>query len=104
MLSQSRIAKIKSEIEQTANTHLNTKDAPTALSHFTDDIIAVTNTTLFPSPESLAADVREYYKILKKVNYASWEDVHIHVINESAATFTAKFNYDLQVWTIKFFI
>ncbi|MHC4457103.1 MAG: nuclear transport factor 2 family protein [Planctomycetota bacterium] len=107
--------KIEAEVEQAATTHLNTKDVDTALSHFTDDVLAISNVKLFPSRESLAADIGGYYKILKKVNYASWEDVHIHVINERAATFTAKFSYgftstddqitDLKgVWTALFIL
>jgi ketosteroid isomerase-like protein len=115
MISTSQIIKIKTEVEQAATTHLNAKDVETALSHYTDDVLAVSNFKLFPSRESLAADIGEYYKILKKVNYASWGDVHIHVINESAATFTAKFSYgftsvndninDLKgVWTALFIL
>jgi len=93
MLSASQISKIETEVEQAATAHLNAKDIDTALSHFTDDVLAVSNTTVFSSCESLAVDVSEYYKILKNVNYASWEDVHINVINESTAIFTAKFSY-----------
>jgi ketosteroid isomerase-like protein len=115
MLSIRQIARIQAEVEQAATKHLNTKDVDTALSHFTDDVLAVSNVKLFPSRESLAAEVGEYYKTLKKVNYASWEDIHIHVINESTATFTAKFSYgftstddqitDLKgVWTALFIL
>jgi ketosteroid isomerase-like protein len=115
MLSINQITKIQADVEQAATKHLNSKDVDTALSHFTDDVLAVSNVKLFPSRESLAADIGEYYKILKKVNYASWEDVHIHVINESVATFTEKFSYgftsiddqitDLKgVWTALFIL
>ena len=115
MLTMNQITRIKTEVEKAATQHLNTKDVDTALSHFTDDVIAVSNVNLFPSRESLAAEIGEYYKILKKVNHASWKDVRIHVINESAATFTAKFNYgftsindqitDLEgVWTALFIL
>jgi ketosteroid isomerase-like protein len=113
MLSTSQIEKIKTEIEWAATALLHAKDRDTALSHYTDDILAVSNTQLFPSRDSLAADIGEFYKILKKVNYASWEDVYIHVIHENAAVFTAKFSYgftsmdekdtDLKgVWTALF--
>ena len=115
MLSTSQIMKIEAEVEKAATKHLNAKDVDTALSHFTDDVLAVSNVTLFSSRESLTSDIGEYYKILKEVNYASWEDVHVHVINESAATFTAKFSYgftsmdgeitDLKgVWTALFIL
>ena len=114
-LSARQIKRIKAEVEQAATRHLNTEDIDTALSHFTDDVLAVSNVKLFPTRESMAADIREYYKILKKVNYAFWEDIHIHVLNESAATFTAKFNYgftgtddqviDLKgIWTALFIL
>lgn len=93
MLTTSQIVQIEAEVKQAATTHLNAKDIGTALSHFTDDMLAISNTTVFSSREELAADIGEYYKILKSVNYASWEDINIHVINENAATFTAKFSY-----------
>ena len=109
-LSESQVAQIEAEIKQAAIDHLNTKDADTALSHFADDIIAVSNDKLFPSLEKLSEDVRAYYKILKEVNLAAWDEIHIRVINTNAAVFTAKFRYgftskdktrtDLQgIWT-----
>jgi len=113
MLSDNHLSKIKSEIIEAATVHLNTTDADSALSHYTEDVIAVSNLKLFDSFESLADDVKEYYKILKEVNHASWDDIHIHVIGETAATFTAQFRYgftdidnqktDLQgIWTALF--
>lgn len=109
-LSESQVAQIKAAVKQAAIDHLNTKDADTALSHFADDIIAVSNDKLFPSFESLAEDVRAYYDILKEVNLATWDEIYIRVINTNAAVFTAKFRYsftskdnnrmDLQgIWT-----
>jgi ketosteroid isomerase-like protein len=110
MLSENQIIQIKKEVEQAATDHLNTKNAETALSHFADDIVAVSNDKLFPSFESLAEDVRAYYAILKEVNLAAWDEIHTRVINTNAAVFTAKFRYsftsienkrtDLQgIWT-----
>ncbi|MHC4476204.1 MAG: YybH family protein [Planctomycetota bacterium] len=109
-LSESQIAQIKAEIKQAAIDHINAKDAATALSYYADDVIAVSNDTLFPSFEKLAEDVKAYYDILKEVNLAVWEEMHINVINTDAALVTAKFRYsftstnnertDLQgVWT-----
>ena len=92
-LRESQIAQIKSEVKQAAIDHLNTKDADTALSHLTEDILAVSNDRLFPSFEALAEDIRAYYDILKEVNLASWDEIYIRVINSSAAVFTAKFRY-----------
>ncbi|MCK4560684.1 MAG: nuclear transport factor 2 family protein [Calditrichia bacterium] len=81
------------EIKQAAIDHLNTNSAKEALSHFTNDIVAVSNDKFFTSYDSLAEDVNRYYEILKEVNYAQWDDIQIKIINHNAATFTAKFRY-----------
>lgn len=88
-----QISQVKKEIKQAATEHLNTKNAREALSHFTKDIVAVSNDKIFTSIDSLAIDVKEYYNILKEVNEARWKNIHIQVINENAATFTAEFIY-----------
>lgn len=85
--------KIKKEIKKAAIDHLNCLTAEKALSHFTKDIIAVSNDRLFASYDELKKDVQDYYNILKKVNYTEWSDIHILIINDDAATFTAKFKY-----------
>lgn len=92
-LSKSQVTQIKAEVKQAAIDHLNTKDAEMALSHFADDIIAVSNDKFFPSFEALAEDVRAYYEFLEDVNLAAWDEIHIRVINTNAAVFTAKFRY-----------
>jgi hypothetical protein len=93
MIAQTKLSKIKREIEEAAFNHLNAKTADDALSHFHKDIIAVSNDKLFTSYKELARDVREYYKILKRVNFSRWEDIQIQVIDQNTATFTAKFRY-----------
>jgi len=109
-LAESQIAQIKAEVKQAAIEHLNAKDAATALSHYTEDAMAVSNDTLYPSFEKLAEDIKAYYDILKEVNLAVWDNMYINVINTDAALVTAKFRYsftstnnektDLQgVWT-----
>ena len=92
MLTEDKIDKIKTEIKQAAQTHLQAKDAKEALSHFSENIVAVSNDKLFPSFKTLADDVNEYYKILKDVHVASWDDITVQVINENTATFIAKFD------------
>ncbi|NIV98167.1 hypothetical protein GWN26_03040, partial [Candidatus Saccharibacteria bacterium] len=52
-LTKTKIAQIKAEVKQSAIEHLNARDAQTALNHFTEDVIAVSNTRLFPNFESL---------------------------------------------------
>lgn len=92
-LSEREAAQIEAEVKQAANAHLNAKDASTALSHFTEDVIAVSNVKLFPSYEMLAEDVNAYYNILKEVNLAVWDEMYINVINSEAAIVTAKFRF-----------
>jgi ketosteroid isomerase-like protein len=112
-MSENQIAQIKAEVKRAAINHLNAKDAATALSHYTEDVIAVSNDKLFGTFEALAEDVRAYYNILKEVNFAVWDEMHINVINSGAVVFTAKFRYsftntdnertDLQgIWTALF--
>lgn len=84
---------IRAKVVQAATDHLNAKDARTALSHFTDDAIAISNTILFPTLGELAKDVHAYYDILREVNLAVWDEMHIHIINADAALVTAKFRY-----------
>ena len=109
-LTQTLCDQIKAEVKQAAIDHLNAKDATTALSHFTENVIAVSNVKIFPTFEALAEDVKAYYNILKEVNLAVWDEMTIKVINADAALVTAKFRYsftdtnnektDLQgVWT-----
>jgi ketosteroid isomerase-like protein len=94
MISGENLNKINSEIKRAALDHLHAKDAKEALDHFTNDVVAVSNEKLFPSFQALAEDVKAYYEILKEVRYADWDDIHIQMIDENAATFTAKFRYD----------
>ena len=70
MLSMSHIKRIQAEVEQAATRHLNTEDLDTALGHFTDDVLAVSNVQLFISRASLAAAIGEYYRSLKTVSIA----------------------------------
>jgi hypothetical protein len=93
MVSISEKNKISKEVRQAAVEHLCSRTAKEALSHFTKDIIAVSNEKLFPSYAILAKDVEDYYNILKEINIASWDDIRIQVINKNAATFTARFHY-----------
>jgi ketosteroid isomerase-like protein len=92
-LTETLSDKIRAEVEQAATAHLNAKNATTALSHFTKNAIAVSNTKLFPSFEALSEDVKAYYSILQEVNLAVWDEMHINVINTGTALVTATFRY-----------
>jgi hypothetical protein len=94
LLTKIQIKRIKSRIRRLATTHLHAKNAEEALSHFSKDVIAVSNDKLFPTFDVFAEDVIEYFKILKKVNRAAWKDVHIQVIGKNTSSFTARFRYN----------
>jgi ketosteroid isomerase-like protein len=92
-LSENQLTRIKAEVKKAAIDHLNSKDAVVALSHYTEDVIAVSNTRLFPSYEMLAKEVKAYYRILKEINLAVWDEMHIRVIDANSAIVTAKFRF-----------
>lgn len=92
-LSDEQLALIRAEIDKAATDHLHARDADTAMSHFADDVVAISNLRIFPSRQALAEDVRAFYDILQEVNEVVWNDAHIAVVDEHTATFTAKFRY-----------
>ena len=57
MLSANQITRIEAEVKQAATAHLNAQDLDTALSHFTEDVLAESNDRLFPSLDSLATNI-----------------------------------------------
>lgn len=69
-MTREQASAIEAEIQRAAEDHLQARDASTAMSYYTDDVIAVSNNKLFPSYKRLAEDVRSYYEILKRVDYA----------------------------------
>ena len=92
-LSDEQLALIRLEVDKAATEHLHAQDADTAMSHFADDVVAISNLQIFFSRQSLEEDVRAFYDILQEVNEAAWNDAHIVVVNQGTATFTAKFRY-----------
>ncbi len=112
-LSTKPFAEIEAEVKQAALDHLNAKDAATALSHYTEDAIVVSNGFLYPSFQTFAEHVKKFYGSLSRINLAVWDDMHINILSADVVIFTAKFrwsstdttgvNTDLQgVWTALF--
>ena len=93
MRSQAQIEKIKAEVDEAARAHFHVLDADTAIGHYGEDVVAASNGTLYRSLDELAPAIRQYYENLKKVNHATLADVHIQVLSEEVATFTAKYSY-----------
>lgn len=92
-ISEEVIKRIGGEVVRAATEHLESKNAKTALSHFTRDVVAVTNNRLLTSVEELTVIVRGYYDILKEINHALWNNMIIHILNKDSALVTAEFIY-----------
>ena len=92
-LSESQIAQIKAEVKKTATEHLNSKDASAALSYYTKDAIIMSNGSQYPSFESFAEEIKEFYSSLSKINLAAYDEMYVDVITRDAALFTTKFRW-----------
>jgi ketosteroid isomerase-like protein len=92
-ISEKQIADIKTEIKETALRHLNSKSAISALSCYTKDATVISNGILYPSFESFAKDIKEFYSTLTKINLAAYDEMDINVITRDAALLTAKFRW-----------
>ena len=80
---------IQEAVKQLAWEHLRAKDAAEALGHYEPDAIVASNASLYPSFEGFAADVREFYGTLRKIDLAVWDEMHVQVLSEDAAVLTA---------------
>jgi uncharacterized protein (TIGR02246 family) len=92
-LSESQLAQIKAEIKKTATEHLNSKDASTALSYYTKDAIIISNGSQYPSFESFAEEIKEFYSSLSKINLAAYDEMYVNVITSNTALFNTKFRW-----------
>jgi ketosteroid isomerase-like protein len=92
-ISKKQIIEIESEIKSTAINHLNSKDAATALSYYTDDAILASNGYVYDSFEELTKMIEGYYDTLSTIDFADYYDMHIDVITTNTAFLTTKFRY-----------
>ena len=92
-LSEKQIANIKIEIRETAVKHLNSESAMAALSFYAKDATVISNGVQYPSFESYAEGIKEFYGTLSKINTAAYDDIRINVITKDAALFSAEFRW-----------
>ena len=92
-LTESEVSRIKAEIEITALSHLNSINGNAALSHYTKDAKIMSNGILYPSFDSFAADIMDFYRNLQTVNLAAYHDMHIHVLTIEKAHLSTKFHW-----------
>jgi hypothetical protein len=79
-ISKKQIIEIESEIKNTAISHLNSKDAVTALSYYTDDAILVSNGYVYDSFEEFTKMIEGFYDNLSTIDFADYYDMHIDVL------------------------
>ena len=92
-LSNEQMALIRLEVDKAATDHLHARDADTAMSHYADDVVAISNLRIFHSRQSLEADVRAFFDVLQETSEAAWKNAYIVVVDQDTATFTAEFRY-----------
>lgn len=93
-IQSARKAEIVREVRQVAIDHINAPDAPTALSHYASEARVASLGFLYPSFDSLSADVHSFYDTIERVNIASWDKMHVDVICDEAAVVTATFHWN----------
>jgi hypothetical protein len=92
-LPETQASRIKAEIEKTALNHLNSKNAISALSHYTVDAKIMSNGILYSSFESFAADIKDFYSNLRSIDLAAYNDMHIKVLASDNAHLSTKFHW-----------
>jgi ketosteroid isomerase-like protein len=92
-ISKKQVIEIESDIKNTAISHLNSKDAVTALSYYTDDAILVSNGYVYDSFEEFTKMIEGFYGNLSTIDFADYYDMHIDVITANTAFFTTKFRF-----------
>jgi ketosteroid isomerase-like protein len=93
MLTPRQMDYIKSAVTAAADAYLYAADAETVLDLYTADAWAVTNETVFPNRAALAEDIRTYFDQVLRIDEAAWDDVRVHIMDATAATFTARLRY-----------
>jgi len=92
-ISEKQIVEIESEIKSTAINHLNSKDAATALSYYTNDAIIACNGYVYDSFEEYTKMIEGFYDALNAIDSADYYDMHIDVITTNTAFLTTKFRF-----------
>jgi uncharacterized protein (TIGR02246 family) len=106
-------AAIEEAVKETAWEHLRSKDAETALGFYEPDATVASDGDLYASFEAFAQQARVFYRTLRDIHVAVWDEMHVDVLSPDAAVLTATVRWsstdttgvrtDLQgVWTAVF--
>jgi ketosteroid isomerase-like protein len=88
-LDAAQRAAIEEAVRQAAWQHLKSENAAVALSHYEPDAILASNGSLYPSFERFAEDAREFYRTLRQIDLAAWDEMHVQILGRDAAVLTA---------------
>ena len=92
-ISDEQRATIEEAVKQAAWSHLRAGDADTALSYYEPGAVVASNGELYPSFSAFAHHVRTFYRTLREVHLAAWDQMHVDVLSERAAVLTATFRW-----------
>lgn len=92
-ISDEQQAIIADAVKQTAWAHLRATDAETALRYYEPNALVVSNGVLYPSFNAFAEHVRTFYRTLREVHLAQWDQMHVCVLSDRAAALTATFRW-----------
>jgi ketosteroid isomerase-like protein len=82
-------AAIEEAIRDAAWQHLRAPDADTALGFYEPNAVVASDGRLYESFEAFAQDAREFYRTLREVHLAAWDEMLVDVLDDNAAVFTA---------------
>jgi uncharacterized protein (TIGR02246 family) len=103
-------AAIEQAVKQAAWDHLLAPDADAALGHYEPDALVASAGLLYRSFDTFAEQAREFYRTLKEIREAAWDEIYVEVLSHRVAVLTATVRWsstdtagvqtDLQgVWT-----
>jgi len=88
-LSPGRRTAIEQAIKKVAWQHLKAPDAETALAFYATDAVVAADGRLYSSFETFAEQARDFYRTLREVHVAAWDEMRVEVLSEYAAVLTA---------------
>lgn len=88
-LAPERLRAIEQAVRDAAWQHLRAPDAETALGFYQPNAVVAGDGRLFESFEAFAEDAREFYRTLREVHLAVWDEMYVDVLGEEVAVVTA---------------
>jgi len=89
ILPSERLRAIEEAVRHAAWQHLHAPDADTALGFYEPNAVVAGDSRLYQSFQEFADDAREFYRTLREVHLAVWDEMHVDVLSENAAVLTA---------------